>query len=132
MELTVYTNNKGFTLVEFLAAMVIMMVGLLGLLQTVNYAINHNMSNQLRQEAAMLADDLMNQEKIKTFALIATPVVTGVTVPRVVNGAFRNYSVVQTNSDLTLQSKNIDIQVSWRYKNVRFNHSISSLVSRFE
>lgn len=132
MEMTVHTNNKGFTLVEFLVAMVIMMVGLLGLLQTVNYAINHNMSNQLRQEAAMLADDRMNQEKIKTFELISSPVMRSVTVPRVVNGAFRNYSVVKTNSDLTLQTKNIDIQVSWRYKSERFNHSISSLVSKFE
>jgi type IV pilus assembly protein PilV len=132
MEMTVYSNNKGFTLAELLVAMVIMMVGLLGLLQTVNYAINHNMSNQLRQEAAILADNRMNQEKIKAFDHISSPLVTPFTVRRVVNGAFRNYSVVKTNSDLTLQTKNIDIQVLWRYKNERFNHSISSLVSKFQ
>jgi type IV pilus assembly protein PilV len=132
MAMTVHTNKKGFTLVELLVAMVIMTVGLLGLLQTVIYAINFNMGNQLRQEAIMLADDRMNQEKIKTFDIISSPIVDRYPVQRVVNGAFRNYSYVKTNSDLTTRTKNIDIQVSWRYKGTRFSHSISSLVSKFE
>ena len=34
-------NKKGFTLVEVLVAMGIMMVGLLGLLQSVNIAMNY-------------------------------------------------------------------------------------------
>lgn len=132
MEIHVNTDNKGFTLVEFLVALVILMVGLLGLLEVVNFAISHNMVNMLRQEASMLADDRMNHEKIKTFTQISTPIVRSDSAQRVVNGAFRNYSVVKTNSEMTSQTKNIDIQVSWRYKNERYNHSISSMVSKFE
>jgi type IV pilus assembly protein PilV len=136
MALTVISNKRGFTLVEFLVAMVIMMVGILGLLQTVNYAIHHNMNNQLRQEATLLADDLMNREKAKPFDLISTtPAPYSRTYPnnqRIVNGASRNYSVIKTNTELTTQTKTIDLQISWDYKQDHFVHSISSLTSKYE
>ncbi len=130
METTVYSNNRGFTLIEFLVAVVILVVGLLGLLQAVNYAIVHNMVNQLRQTAMVLGDERMNQEKAKPFDDIQAPVVTKDAPSRLVNGAYRNYSVVQTNSVLTSQTKNINIQVIWRHKGVRYEHSIASLVSQ--
>ncbi|WP_239077494.1 prepilin-type N-terminal cleavage/methylation domain-containing protein [Geobacter sp. SVR] len=123
-------DNKGFTLIEFLVAIVILMVGLLGLLQTVNYAIVHNTTNALRQEALVLADERMNLEKAKPYALIQAPYLRNFSSSRVVNGGFRMYSVAQNNTALASPTKNIDIQVSWRYKNQRFTHSISSLVSQ--
>lgn len=143
MEPTVKSNDCGFTLVEFLVAIVILMVGMLGLLQTVNYAINHNMTNQLRQEALVLADEWMNREKVKAFDRISSPstFTPNLTPPylrsiplnqRLVNGAFRNYSVTMTTNDTSPQSKNIDIQVTWNYKGQRFVHSISSLVTKYQ
>lgn len=134
MAISVSTDTRGFTLIEFLAAIVILMVGLLGLLQTVNYAIHFNMGNQLRQEALLLADEQMTLEKAKPFDSISTspsPRVRVTPVPRMVNGAFRSYSVVKTNSDVTSQTKSIDLQVSWRYQRTRFVHSIVSLVSKY-
>lgn len=132
MAITAYTkDSKGFTLIEFLVAIVILMVGLLGLLQTVNYAIVHNMKNQLRQEALIFADERMNLEKAKPFDNIPTPYLRNYSSSRVVYGVFRMYSVAHTNSDVTSQTKNIDFQVIWHYKNARFVHSISSLVSKF-
>lgn len=132
MALRANSSNKGFTLIEFLVAIVILMVGLLGLLQTVNYAIVHNMNNQLRQEALVLADEKMNLEKAKSFSLIQTPYLRSYSTSRLVNGGYRNYSVVQTNIDTTSKTKNIDLLVIWRYKRERFVHSISSLVSEYE
>jgi type IV pilus assembly protein PilV len=129
METTVNSNNSGFTLIEFLVAIVILMVGLLGLLQTVNYAIAHNMINQLRQTALIVGDEQMNKEKLKAFDTIST-ITSTIVSPQLVNGAFRNYSVVKTNTAPTAQSKNIDLQVTWRYKGVRYVHSVSSLVSK--
>jgi type IV pilus assembly protein PilV len=132
MGIPVISNKRGFTLVEFLVAIVIMMVGILGLLQTVNFSIHHNMNNQLRQEATLLADDMMNQEKAKPFDLISTTTRVYPVSQRVVNGAFRNYSVVKTGSGVTGQTTQIELDVSWHYKQDRFVHSISSLASRFE
>lgn len=128
---SVNTNNSGFTLIEFLVAIVILMVGMLGLLQTVNYAIAHNMTNQLRQEALMVGDEQINLEKAKKFEAISTNTRSFI-VPRMVNGAFRNYSVVKTGTALTSQSTNIDLQLSWKYKGQRYVHSISSVVSQYQ
>lgn len=135
METAAICNRAGFTLIEFLVALVILMVGLLGLLQTVNYALSHNLGNQLRQEAIMLADERMNLQKTKPFALISTtpaPYEHNDAVQRPINRGFQNYSVVTSNSDLTNQTKSIDIEVVWRHKGGRYNHSMSSLVSVYE
>ncbi len=128
---SVNTNNSGFTLIEFLVAIVILMVGMLGLLQTVNYAISNNMTNQLRQEALMVGDEQINLEKAKKFEAISTNTRSAV-VPRMVNGAFRNYSVIKTSTALTSQSTNIDMQLIWKYKGQRYVHSISSVVSQYQ
>lgn len=67
MRASVYSNNRsGFTLIEFCVAVLIMMVGLLGLLQAVNMATQHNLGNLLRNEAISVADELATM--IKTYA----------------------------------------------------------------
>ena len=124
-------DNRGFTLIEFLVAVVILTVGLLGLLETVDYAIIHNTVNALRHEALVLADERMNLEKAKPYDQIQTPYQRNYSSSRLVNGAFRMYSVAQDNATLgSLPTKRINIGISWRYKHQNFTHSISSLVSR--
>lgn len=131
METVVIFNKKGFTLIEFLVAIVIMMVGLLGLLQTVNYAISHNMNNQLRQEAVMVADELMQIEMAKPFESIVIGT-ENKSPQRIVNGNPYSYAVVITNSSPTARSINININVGWSYKQAQYEHAISSLVSQYE
>jgi type IV pilus assembly protein PilV len=131
MAIHVSSNSKGFTLIEFLVAIVILMVGLLGLLQTVNYAIVHNMGNQLRQEALMLADERMNTEKARSYDMIDV-VQRSFSTSRLVNGAFRSYSVSQNVTEPTSRTKQIELQIIWRYKGERYTHSVLSLISEFE
>ncbi len=59
-------NKSGFTLIEFCVAVLIMMVGLMGLLQAVNMATMHNLGTVLRNEAISLADE--NMVMTKTFS----------------------------------------------------------------
>jgi type IV pilus assembly protein PilV len=61
MEPLVYTNNRGFTLMEVLVAIVILSVGMLALLQTVNVALVHTSTNMLRDEAVQQADECNSQ-----------------------------------------------------------------------
>jgi type IV pilus assembly protein PilV len=103
------------------------MVGLLGLMQTVIYALNHNLNNQLRQEAVLVADGEMATEMAMPFAAITSSHTK--TVARLVNGSFKNYSVSLQNKDLTSLTKQIDIEASWRHKQTRYNHTISTLVT---
>lgn len=136
MEIYVNSNNSGFTLVEFLVSIVILMVGMLGLLQTVNYAISYNANNQLQQGAILLADELINIQKAKPFNNISSGVTPGLVrksiEKRMISGAFKNYSVVKIglqNSATDPTVKNYEVQVSWKYKQQRYQHSISTLLS---
>jgi type IV pilus assembly protein PilV len=127
------SNNHGFTLIEFLVAIVILMVGLLGMLQAINVAMNENLGNLFRNEAVMLADDRMMIMRAKSFDSI-TPTVANppaTTVPRDIRGIVKNYAVQEIVTQTTSLSKEIVINISWTKKNSTFNHSISSVVSTF-
>jgi type IV pilus assembly protein PilV len=136
-------NKSGFTLLEVLVAVVILTVGLLGLMQTVIYALNHNLTTQLRQEATLVADQVLSLERAKPYSEITAPVydiaivdfnalpteVTNSTVDRLVNGSNKTFTVVETVRSPTPQSKSIEIAVSWVHKQITYTHSVASLVT---
>lgn len=122
-------NKGGFTIIEVMVAMIIMMVGLLALLQTVNLSLHHNMNNQIRNEATVLADEQMARELSKPFDLVSTNT-RGTVISRNFMNGFKNYSVTRSGSSALTYSKQVNIAVSWRHKNVRSIHETSSLVSK--
>ncbi len=124
-----FKTSRGFTLIEFMVAVVIMMVGLLGLLQAVNVALNHNMNNQIRNEAVSVADQYMSTELAKGFDLVSTTTRLYPPVPRQIMGGFKNYSVVRSGTALA-NSKQVNIVVSWWIKGVRYEHSTISVISK--
>lgn len=136
----VITDKSGFTLVEFLVAILILMVGILGLLQTVNLSISHNMVNQLRLDGTIVADGELSRELAKGgsvtgFDAISTtpsPYESRYNVRRTVVNGFRNYSVTKTNRTITGITKEVSIQVAWQYKGTRYRHEASSLISRLQ
>lgn len=122
-------NNNGFTLIEFLVAIVILSVGLLGLLQTVNYSIDNNMTTLLRDEALRVADERLVTEKSRVFDAISTNTRNENVSVKVVN-AFKNYSIAKTTSSVSNNTKSIRIDVTWKYKGSRYAHVISSLITK--
>jgi type IV pilus assembly protein PilV len=128
-----FVSRSGFTLVEFLVAIVILMVGLLGMLQAVNVAMDRNFENILRSEAVTLADDRMMLKRAKTFSSLSTTVANpaAIAVPQAIRGIMKNYSVQEIVSQPTSNSKQVVVTVSWRKKDARYTHSISSVVSTF-
>jgi type IV pilus assembly protein PilV len=127
-------NNRGFTLIEFLVAIVILMVGLLGMLQGINLAMDKSMENIFRNEGVMVADDLMMAKRNKSFATISTTIASPgwVTLPggpRYSRGVYKNYSVQQIVNQTTPQTKEVIINVSWNYRKLRKTHSVSSFIS---
>ncbi len=121
-------NSDGFTLIEFLVAIVILMVGLLGLLQTVNYALQYNMGTQLRNEAASIADAQMSMELAKPFDLIST-VTSSKSVSRQILNGYKNYSVTRSGQDMT-NTKQVNVGVTWRYKKQPFTHTVYGASSK--
>lgn len=128
-------NNKdGFTLIEFLVALVILMVGMLGMLQAINLAMDKNLESVFRNEAVMLADEtIMTEVRNKSFesvsTTVASPPKTGAL--RNIQGIFKNYSVQKIVSQPTAKSKEVVINVTWKKKDVPYSHSVSTVISSF-
>lgn len=128
----VYQNNAGFTLIEFLVSIVILMVGLLGLLQAINVSFSQNMQNQIRNEAVAVVDAEMAKELAKGFDGVDpsnTSVFRNYTVSRRVLSTYKQYSVSKTGASFQ-NSKQVDIAISWRYKQQRFTQGASSVISK--
>ena len=123
-------NSSGFTLLEFLIATVVLMVGLLGMLQGINIAMEKNLDTVFRNEAVSLADDLMMRQRGNSFTAIAT--VPKAAYPRNVRGILKSYSAAVTIINPTTNSKQINVDVSWSYKKAVKSHSISSAVSQIQ
>jgi len=124
----VFRNSHGFTLIEFLVAIIILMVGLLGLLQAVNMGLVHNLNSQLRNEAVVVADAYMARELNKSFDLVSTSSGNFSEQRQILNG-FKNYSVQRTGSTLS-NSKQVSFTVRWRYKGTRYSHETNTVVSK--
>lgn len=123
-------NNAGFTLVELLAAMVIMLVSLLGLLHSVNIAMEYNLKNQMRGEVTRVAQDAMNDMRSRAFDAVSAKTTTVPSSLRNINRTYTvNRSVVSAGSDVSRQYR---VDVKWKYKNVSTTHSIVSVRSRVE
>lgn len=129
---SVNLNNKtGFTLIEFCVAVLIMMVGLLGLLQAVNMATAHNLGSMLRNEAVSIADEQMVLTRVSvidsgTYTALAAQ---SNYLNRKNRGGFSNYSVVRTVSSVSANTKEVSVRVAWRYKGNKLNHTISTSIT---
>jgi type IV pilus assembly protein PilV len=123
-------NQSGFTLIEFCVAVLIMMVGLLGLLQAVNTATEHNLTNILRNEAISVADSQMVQAKasvVDTTSFAALANITTQMSTKIRSGS-KSYAVTRTVTSASTNSKEVLVTVSWQHKGKTFRHMISSLV----
>lgn len=124
-----YSDKHGFTLLELMVALVIMMIGLLGLLQAINVALQFNMKSQMDYIGAQVADQQMAQETALPFANVPTTATAPFTVTRQVNLATVPYTVTITGSAVSANTTGVNIQVSWIYRGNTYNHSIYSMVS---
>jgi type IV pilus assembly protein PilV len=122
------SSDSGFTLIEVMVSIVILSVGLLGLLQTLNMSIEHNMRNQLRNEGASLADAELASELFKGYNDISTTTLSYIRTRQVMNVIQKQYSVTRSGSTLS-NSKVVSFRVSWRYKKARYDVTINSVNS---
>lgn len=122
---TLRRNETGFSLVEVMVAIVIVMVGLLGLVQMTGVAATHNIKNQLRDEAVLLGEE----EMAKLFSLpesqiVAFPFQTFTTASRL-RGTTKKYTITRRATKVTASSSYLFvINVGWTYKDTPGSHEV--------
>jgi prepilin-type N-terminal cleavage/methylation domain-containing protein len=136
-------NKKGFTLVEVLVAMVIILVLLLGLVQAAILSIESNLRNVFRDEAVRIAEQRMNgtltDKKNKQYRGLRDYnfdddelkqnypdwTCTGADISRNFRNITKDYSVcwrtrdfnTHTDIDTTLKNtKTLEVAIGWNYK----------------
>jgi len=115
-------NTDGFTLIEFLMALLIITIGLLGLLETLGVSMKQNLSNKMRSDAISIADEHMADVRVKPIADLtdsAEPITRG----------FVNYSVVREVENAGTSSRSVSVRIKWRDRGLEKQYSLTSIVS---
>ena len=153
MRQTALRDKKGFTLVEVMIALVVLLLVFLALMQTALVSIDSNMKNNLRDEAANIAGMRMEQARnlrytqstdnlasdtvpftaveLADCSATLAALVNGEVVPR----AFRNiptfnFCTNRTVDVIDTNTKRVTISVGWKWRGEDYNHSIRTIVRR--
>lgn len=115
MEPTVETperqrQEKGFTLMETAAALLVMMIGGLGICAVFTYAIKNNTGS--RDRAAAIAVAQQEMERYRQLTYLDPLMTAGAATTKTVTSADRTYSVTTQITDTTTSLKTISIQVT--------------------
>jgi len=126
MEARVLSNNKGFTLIEIMIALVVSLLIFMGLMQTSVLGIDSNMRNILRAEAVQIAETGISQAKNAAYPplpISSTPVYRN----------FRSISNFQYNTSqavttLDVCNCRVDVTVTWSWKGQNPTYTTSTVV----
>lgn len=122
-------------------AILILMVGMLGLLQAINVAMEANLRNQYREEAVTIGQRVMNEMRGKGFdniSVATTPsdpyAFVPMAVPSKVRGVFKMYSVSRSSRVLSSEggkpvTKQLEVLVTWKYKGTGYENRVLSPIS---
>lgn len=121
-------NKAGFTLIEVMIAIIILMFGMLVLLNTAAVVMEKNLENILRDEAEKIAESTMNQLRSIPFANLAG---SSATENRNVRGVVTAYTVTtQIDTSPGPDTSIVQVIVNWTYKGRPKNHVVSTLMNR--
>lgn len=144
-------NRYGFSLVEVMIALIILLLVFMGLLQSALLGIDSNMRNILRDEAIRIAAERMEEVRSIPFNSVVSdpspgdnlmlpacanpPVGDGGPYEVEIQRDFRNiqnfpFGTRMTVTNLDADTRQIQITVRWEYRNDCFTHSILSLRRR--
>ncbi len=120
------SNDKGFTLVEVMVAMLISLLVFLGLMQSGLAGIDQNMRNHLREEAIGIAE--MDVVTARNSAYPPAPVVNATVARNFRSIQGFNYTVNRNLVPVDVCHTQVNITVSWPWKGQTFNHTTSTIL----
>lgn len=102
-------QDQGFTLIETATALLVMMIGGLGICAVFTYAIKNNTGSRDRAAAIAVAQQQMEKYRSLTFTDAGLTAATSTTT---VDSADRTYTVKTTITDTTTSLKTITIEAT--------------------
>jgi type IV pilus assembly protein PilV len=128
-------NKKGFTLIELMIAMSIILVMFLSLLMTSLLSSTTNMKNIIRDEAIQIAE--MKQVELGNIVFDNLPGEAGVeTIAENPNlqRTVRNFNVDFTSTVAVVDhpvgkplAREINVTIAWSYKGQDYTHAVSTI-----
>ena len=103
-------HEKGFTLIETASALLVMMIGGLGICAVFAYAIKNNTGS--RDRAAALAVAQQEMERYRQVTFLDSSLTAHAATSQTVTSADRTYTVTTTITDTTTSLKTIKIAVT--------------------
>jgi type IV pilus assembly protein PilV len=119
-------NNGGFTLIEVMVSIVIVLVGLLGLVQAMGVATSYNLKNQLRDEAVLIGEEQMAD-------LFRRPESAQITFDSMsatsrVRGGGKIFHITRSATKvLNTSSYELTVNVGWTLKQVPYQHEVQAM-----
>jgi Tfp pilus assembly protein PilV len=107
---TTERREKGFTLMETATALLVMMIGGLGICAVFAYAIKNNTGSRDRATAIAVAQQQM--ERFRTLTFLDPALTAGPATTATVDSAGRRFSVRTSITDTTTSLKTIQIDVT--------------------
>jgi Tfp pilus assembly protein PilV len=103
-------QEKGFTLMETATALLVMMIGGLGICAVFAYAIKNNTGS--RDRAAAIAVAQQQMERFRQVTFLDAALTAGPTTTATVESAGRTYQVRTTITNTTTSLKTVTIEVT--------------------
>lgn len=117
-----------------MAAIIIMAIGLMGLLQSVGVALDHNLRNELREQAVYLGEQYMNELRGKPFGSYSVypgQHYSPFTVANTVRGGGPPFTITRTVENVGSQyNKQLQVTVTYTYKNQQYQNRVTTQLAQ--
>jgi type IV pilus assembly protein PilV len=120
-------NNRAFTLIEVLVALVILTISMLGILEAMVVAMQQNLEIYSRDESVRIAQQTMNELRNTPFESLVGGTMD---VWRKYKQANRKFTINTNFTVLSANSYSARVDVTWKVNTEDRTHSISSIISR--
>jgi type IV pilus assembly protein PilV len=119
--------DRGFTLIEILIAIFILVTALLGLISTTVIVIKSNSLSKAMTTATTLAKDKMEQLKNTGYGSSTSPAIN---VSETIESIYTRTWTVTANGSPAAGMKTIVVTVQWNWQSAPHNVSLTTIVAR--
>ena len=126
-----HINKKGFTLIELMVAVVILMISMTAILHSIIQYQRINLENTMRNESMRIVEAQLEQLRSQQFAQLVPggPYTPGSQPVRTIRNVSVAYTVNWTIESISLVSVAVRVNATWSYRGVNHRHNASTIIS---